>query len=38
MGTYIRLIEYGTPDEKEKAFLSGSDRYVCDVSKFKRIP
>ena len=38
MGTYIRLIEYGTPDEKEKAFLSGSDRYVCDVSNFKRIP
>ena len=37
-GTYIRLVDFGSQQAKENAFLSGSNRYVVDGETFDTIP
>ena len=36
--TYVRLVDYGNQDAKEKAFLSGNDRYLAKIENFEKIP
>lgn len=36
--TYVRLLDYGSQDLKEEAFLSGSDRRVAVQGNFTKIP
>ncbi|OFI07778.1 hypothetical protein CLOACE_01260 [Clostridium acetireducens DSM 10703] len=37
-GTYIRLIDYNSSEEKEKAFLSKKEIYVCNNLNYYKIP
>jgi hypothetical protein len=38
LGTYARLVDFGTQDEKEAAFLSGEHRHVASADNFAKIP
>ena len=36
--TYVRLVDYGSQDAKEEAFLLGNDRYLAKIENFEKIP
>nr|WP_216671612.1 BREX-1 system adenine-specific DNA-methyltransferase PglX [Saccharibacillus qingshengii] len=36
--TYIRLVDYNSQKAKERAFLSGDDRYIAKKENFEKIP
>ncbi|MGI6548410.1 MAG: BREX-1 system adenine-specific DNA-methyltransferase PglX [Syntrophomonadales bacterium] len=38
MGTYTRLVDFGSQDEKETAFLSGEYRHTATADNFAKIP
>jgi hypothetical protein len=38
MGTYMRLVDYGSQSEKEAAFLTGGDHYTANANDFAKIP
>lgn len=38
LGTYVRLVDLGSQDEKETAFLSGEHRYTASTDNFAKIP
>lgn len=38
MGTYARLVDFGSQNEKETAFLSGEHRYTGTADNFAKIP
>lgn len=38
MGTYIRLTEYKTPDEKQKLFFNEENKYISTDDSFKLVP
>ncbi|HBC90714.1 MAG TPA: BREX-1 system adenine-specific DNA-methyltransferase PglX, partial [Lactococcus sp.] len=38
LGTYIRLVDFNSQDEKEISFLRGKDRYVSNADNFSKIP
>ena len=37
-GTYVRLVDFGSQDGKEAAFLSGEHRYTASADNFAKIP
>jgi len=38
LGRYFRLVDFGSQDEKEEAFLSGKNRYTAVTDNFAKIP
>jgi hypothetical protein len=38
LGTYARLVDFGSQDEKEMAFLSGTNRHTAASDNFAKIP
>jgi len=38
MGTYARLVDFGSQNEKETAFLSGEHRHAASSDNFEKIP